>query len=40
LPKTTDVKINNYLCYQKGQTLFKITEIMYDDKMIRIEDKF
>lgn len=33
------MKVNNYLCYQQGQNLYKITEIIYNDKIIRIEDK-
>lgn len=33
------MKVNNYLCYQEGQNLYKITEIIYNDKVIRIEDK-
>lgn len=37
---SSDVKVNNYLCYQEGQNLYKITEIIYEDKLIRIEDKF
>ena len=35
-----DVKVNNYLCYQNDNNLYKITEIIYEDKLIRIEDKF
>lgn len=34
------MKVNNYLCCQKGQNLRKITEIIYEDKLIRIEDNF
>lgn len=37
---SSDVKVNNYLCYQEGENLYKITEIIYEDKLIRIEDKF
>ena len=33
------MKVNNYLCCQEGKNLFKITEIIYQDKVIRIEDK-
>ena len=35
-----DVKVNNYLCYQDGEKLHKVTEIIYEDKIIRIEDCF
>ena len=35
-----DVKVNNYLCQQIGNYLTKVTEIIYEDKLIRIEDKF
>ena len=31
-----DVKVNNYLCYQEGNNLYKVTEIIYEDKLIRI----
>lgn len=35
-----DVKVNNYLCQQNGNYLSKVTEIIYEDKLIRIEDRF
>lgn len=35
-----NVQVSNYLCYQHNGTLSKVTEITYEDKVIRIEDKF
>lgn len=35
-----DVKVDNFLCYQDGNNLYKVTEIAYEDKVVRIEDKF
>lgn len=37
---SSDVKVNNYLCYQEGNQLRKVTEIIYEDKLIKIEDIF
>ena len=31
-----DVKVNNYLCYQEDNNLYKVTEIIYEDKLIKI----
>lgn len=39
-PQSSDVKINNYLCYQEDNRLHKVTEIIYEDKLIRIQDYF
>ena len=35
-----NVKVNNYLCRQDGNFLIKVTEILYEGKIITIEDKF
>jgi hypothetical protein len=35
-----DVKVDNFLCYQEGNNLSKITKISYEDKVVMIEDKF
>lgn len=34
-----DLKVKNYLCRQEGQELYKITEIILKDKIIRIQDR-
>jgi hypothetical protein len=36
----SDVKVDNFLCYQEGNVLSKITKISYEDKVVMIEDKF
>ena len=34
------MRVNNYLCHQEGKTLCKVTEICYEGKIVRIEDKY
>ena len=35
----SEVRVNNFLCYQDGNILSKVTEIFLPDRVIRIEDK-
>jgi hypothetical protein len=35
-----ELTVNNFLAYQNGNTLIKITEIMIQNKILRIRDEF
>jgi hypothetical protein len=35
-----DVRVKNYLCVQEGNSLYKTTEIYFENKMVKIDDKF
>ena len=37
---SSEVRVNNYLCEKEDRRLVKVTEIAYEDKLIRIEDVF
>ena len=35
----TEIRVKNFLCYQEGNVLCKVTEIYFEGKVLRIQDK-